>query len=354
MPTGPIWRVGANPTPLEPAEIVSEQQLEEMLISNLRILSPNWMLVGNQINTGSGRIDILAVSRDGTLVIIELKRHSTSRDVVAQTLEYLSWANAQTPATIEALYLRKTGHELGDAFREQFGVELGADSLNAQQLAVIVAARPSAATEQIVKYLTKIGVPINLNTFEVFKDDEGLLMKPNWLVDLSVTEIDSGGKGVWNLQYYCSFGHDEERNWEDARQYGFFSAGGGAWYSRTLDLLEPGSLIWVLVPNYGYTGVGRILTERMPFHEFMVQRNGQDILLQDMELRGTYINKSSPDDDTTEYMVGVEWLYTVPLEQAFKQAGLFGNQNSVCRPRSAKWVHTVNTLMSHWKPNLEE
>lgn len=354
MPTGPIWRVGTNPTPLEQAEFLSEQQLEEMLVSSLRILSPNWMLIGNQISTGAGRIDILAVSRDGTLVVIELKRHSTSRDVVAQTLEYLSWVNAQAPDAIEALFLNQTGREFSDAFKERFGVELDSDSLNAQQLAVIVAARPNGATEQIVKYLTKVGVPINLNTFEVFKDGDDLLMKPNWLVDLTVTETDSGGKGIWNLQYYCSFGHDGTRNWEDARQYGFFSAGGGTWYSRTLDLLEIGALIWVLVPNHGYTGVGRVLSERKPFHEFMVQSSGQDILLQDMETRGTYIHKSSPDDDTIEYMVGVEWLYTVPLEQAFKQAGLFGNQNSVCRPRSAKWVHTVNTLMNHWQPKLEE
>src|SRR5262249_50177288 len=51
------------------------------------------------------------------------------------------------------------------------------------------------------------------------------------------------GKLSWNGEFYVSFGGDRE--WEEARRYGFISAGGGAWYSQTLELLEPGGRIWV-------------------------------------------------------------------------------------------------------------
>lgn len=40
----------------------------------------------------------------------------------------------------------------------------------------------------------------------------------------------------------------------------------------------------------------------------------------------------------------VEWLDTVPEAQAFDEVGLFGNQNTVCRPHSAKWRETVERL----------
>ena len=77
--TGPIWRVGKEPKPLQASKMESEQQLEEMLVADMRILSPEWMCIGKQVQTGTGRIDILAVARDGTLVVVELKS-STSDD----------------------------------------------------------------------------------------------------------------------------------------------------------------------------------------------------------------------------------------------------------------------------------
>lgn len=359
-PTGPIWRVGKEPKPLQPSKMDSEQQLEEMLVADMRILSPEWMYVGNQVQTGTGRIDILAVARDGTLVVVELKRHETSRDVVAQTLDYLSWAAEQTPESIEALYAERHKRPLADALAERFGPSTEGESLDGQQLAVIVASEPNSATERMVKYLSKMGVPINLNTFEVFRDETGLLLRPNWLINLTETELDSGGgKQPWNLQYYGSFGHGEDqRSWEDAVQYGFFSAGGGRWYSQTLDLLEPGSIMWVLAPSFGYVGVGRTTTKSMPFDEFtVVNSDGKDVLLKDQPLKGRYnehsvASRGSVDADIGEYVVGIQWIHTVALSEAVKKPGLFGNQNSVCRPRSAKWLHTVNELMAAWKPDL--
>lgn len=339
----------------------SEQQLEEMLVADMRILSPEWMYLGNQVQTGTGRIDILAVARDGTLVVVELKRHETSRDVVAQTLDYLSWAAEQTQESIETLYSERHNKSLSEGLKERFGSLNDDEPLNGQQLAVIVASEPNSATERMVKYLSKMGVPINLNTFEVFRDDSGLLLRPNWLIDLAETELDSGGgKKPWNLQHYCSFGHGvDSRDWEDARKYGFFSAGGGRWYSQTLNMLEPGSVIWVMAPSYGYVGVGRTTTRSMPFNEFkVVTTKGEDALLKDQPLFGTYTHSELADEatvdaDVGEYVVGVQWIHTVGIEGAVRRPGLFGNQNSVCRPRSTKWLHTVNELMALWKPNLD-
>jgi len=42
--------------------------------------------------------------------------------------------------------------------------------------------------------------------------------------------------------------------------------------------------------------------------------------------------------------VPVRWLKTVPVEQAFNEIGLFGNQNTVCKPRTPKWRTTVERL----------
>ena len=352
-----LWKFGANPTPVERSEVPSEKELEEMLVANLRILSPDWMLIGNQVSTGTGFIDVLAVSRDGTVVVIELKKSRASRDVVSQTLDYVSWISGLQAENIADIYSSKQSRELGTEFRNYFGIDLDEDALNAQQQAVIVASEPDSSTDRIVKYLATAGVPINLNTFEVFIDGPQRYLSPNWTVDLAVTQTNvtkADDRGLWNGHHYGSFGHGQDsRNWEDARRYGFFSAGGGAWYSRSLSLLQTDDVIWVQSPSHGYIGVGRVLSTYQPFEEFVVQHKEKECHLSELPLQGTYARKDSPDDDLREFMVGIEWLHTVPIEEAIRQVGFFGNQNSVCRPRVAKWSHTVNTLKTKWKLNIE-
>jgi hypothetical protein len=48
----------------------------------------------------------------------------------------------------------------------------------------------------------------------------------------------------------------------------------------------------------------------------------------------TAVNTSSPS----------KWLQTVPIEKAINEVGLFGNQNTVCKPITPKWRATVERL----------
>jgi hypothetical protein len=53
-------------------------------------------------------------------------------------------------------------------------------------------------------------------------------------------------------------------------------------------------------------------------------------------------------EDKMEYFVPVNWTHTVPLNQAVNELGLLGNQNTVCRPKTPKWRHTVERLKAIW------
>lgn len=50
------------------------------------------------------------------------------------------------------------------------------------------------------------------------------------------------------------------------------------------------------------------------------------------------------DPEKAEHMVRVEWIKTVPLKDAVKEKGFFGNQNSAAKPRAKKWAFTVERL----------
>lgn len=67
--------------------------------------------------------------------------------------------------------------------------------------------------------------------------------------------------------------------------------------------------------------------------------------------KANYHREFIDDPERCEYFLPVEWLDTVPLDRAVHEVGMFGNQNTVCAPRTQGWRHTVERLRSvfpHW------
>lgn len=345
-----IWTVGSEPLALPAASLTSERELEEMIAAAPRLLSEEWMLIGRQESTGlGGRIDLLAAAPDGSLVLIELKRDRTPREVTAQALDYASWVEGLSAGEIAAIYGRfAPGRDLAQDFRKHFGQDLNEDSLNQSHQIVVAAASLDDSTERIVRYLSDHGIPINVLCFQVFAYGSERLLSRTWLIDPMRAQISAatpiGDAEPWNGEFYCSFGHGPSRSWEDATQYGFVSAGGGAWYSRTLQLLTAGDRVWVRVPRRGFVGVGRVVGTAQAAKDFIVVTENSDASVLDIANRATYHREFIDDPERSEYFVPIRWLQTVPLEHAVDELGLFGNQNSVCKPTTPQWRSTVDRL----------
>lgn len=322
-----------------------------MIVAAPRLLSEEWMLIGRQEDTGfGGRIDLLAVAPDGSLVLIELKRDRTPREVVAQALDYAGWVERLQAEDIAAIYSRfAPGRSLAQDFRQRFGEDLDEETLNQSHQIIIVAASLDDSTERIVAYLSERDIPINVLCFQVFTHGTEQLLSRAWLLDPVRTQVSAattaaGPNEPWNGEFYCSFGHGESRSWEDAVQYGFICGGGGAWYSKTLQLLNPGDRVWVKVPGTGFVGVGRATGRAQPAATFTVAASAGDVPVLEVANRGSYHREFVNDPERCEYFVPVQWLQTVPLEGAVQEIGLFGNQNTVCKPTAAKWRSTVERL----------
>lgn len=353
-----IWKVGTKPTALPPSKLLSEQQLEEMIIAAPEMLSGEWMLIGRQEQTGlGGRIDLLAIAPDGSLVLIELKRNRTPREIVAQALDYAFWVDKLTADKIAQIYQRfSNGGNLDDAFKKRFGTVLDEETLNESHQIVVVAAELDDATERIIMYLNDRDIAINVLFFQVFQSGNEQLLSRAWMIDptqtqanVTVTRKGGGEKEPWNGEFYVSFGGD--CSWEDARKYGFISAGGGSWYTKTLKVLSPGDRVWVNCPKIGYVGVGRVTEAVQSVDEFKLQTpTGERLALEVLKDTGKP-RKDDADPDNNEHFVRLEWLDTLPKDKAFNEVGLFGNQNTVCQPTTPKWRHTVDrlkTVFSNW------
>lgn len=353
-----IWTVGDAPKPLTASRLPSEQTLEEMIVRDPRILSSEWMLIGQQeVTSHGGRIDLLAIAPDGSLVLIELKRDRTPRETIAQALDYASWVEQLTAEKIAQIYQRfSKGGSLDEAFSQRFGSDLDEDTLNESHQIIIVAAELDASTERIINYLNARDIAINVVFFQVFDHGGQQLLSRAWLIDPSETQANvavsakaKGEKEPWNGEYYVSFGDTASRSWDDARTYGFISAGGGSWYSQTLKLLAPGDRIWVKIPGVGYVGVGRVVESVQPAKDFKVSTpQGERPALEVLTHADLY-RMHADDPEKTECFVRVEWLDTVPTNEAVNEVGLFGNQNTVCRPVTPQWRHTVDRLKAKFQ-----
>lgn len=127
--------------------------------------------------------------------------------------------------------------------------------------------------------------------------------------------------------YYYNVGedpHGEHRNWEDYAKYGFISAGQGErWRDQMLGFQE-GDAIAAYITRRGFVGVGRVIQPAKRIRD--VEIDGKRLV--DLDLVAKTINTNSGDPVNSEYVALVEWIKTVPREQAkFKRkSGLYTPQ----------------------------
>ncbi len=350
-----IWKISqsaeAKPQALREIKLENEALLEQQIVKDISILNAHWLLIGQQVTTDFGKkIDLLAVDASGSVIVIELKKDRTPRDVVAQAIDYASWVETLSSDRLSRIYAEFAGKQclssqsLDEAFRQKFSSVLSDDDLNSSHQMVIVAAELDASTERIITYLNdKASVAVNAVFFSVFEDNGHQYLSRAWMIDPLETEehaVNTSAKGHWNGEFYCSFGAGPgSRNWEDAIEYGFVSGGGGRWYSKTLLGVSPGDRLWVNIPGTGYVGVAEVTANAVMADEFISD---------DMTLKGSYARAEDVGEDNAEFFVGVKWLHTETQNSAFSEVGLFGNQNTIARPRDKKWDHTVERLKQVW------
>ena len=348
-----LWKIDQNPVKLVESTLESERILEEMIIADPRLLSEEWMIIGQQVDTGlGGIIDLLAIAPDGSLVLIELKRDKTPREVVAQTLDYAYWVEKLGDENIASIYKRfSAGKDLSEDFQGRYGIPLDTDSLNQSHQIIIVSASLDERTERIVNYLSDRDIPINVLCFQVFQSGKEQFLSRSWLLDPATTQISASqaperDKEPWNGEFYVSFGDGPTRSWEDAVEFGFICGGGGSWYSRTLHLLNPGDRIWVKIPGSGFVGVGEVTGRVRSILDFMVDTPNGEAQVYNVAKRASYHLEYADNPDMCEYFVPVKWMQTFSAQDGLQSAGLFGNQNTVCKPTTPRWRFTIDRLKS--------
>ena len=81
-----------------------KEDLEVWIKSNPIILGHNLIIIGEQVRTKSGPLDLLAIDKLGSLVIIENKLDDSGRDVTWQSLKYASYCSSLSKEHIKDIF----------------------------------------------------------------------------------------------------------------------------------------------------------------------------------------------------------------------------------------------------------
>lgn len=148
-----------------------EEQIEDFIEEHPEILENDMFMIGRQVETPQKtRIDLLGLDKEGNLIIIELKKDKTPRDVVSQILEYAVWAeNIQYE---ELNRIATTSHITNhSSLMKKFEIEFESipEFFNEKQKLYIVSEIIDEKTENVARYLKTRGVDIScieLNFYE--------------------------------------------------------------------------------------------------------------------------------------------------------------------------------------------
>lgn len=154
-----------------------EDRLEEILVKHPELLMPHLphlILVGRQMGTGGGPLDLLGVDRrDGRLVVFELKKGPLSRDAIAQIIDYASSLEEMDLGTLVKHISDKSGargiDEIDD-FKKWYTENLGIEDLESLRplRMFLVGLGADDTTERMVNFLSNRNVDISLLTFYGF------------------------------------------------------------------------------------------------------------------------------------------------------------------------------------------
>lgn len=319
------------------------------------------------------RIDLLGVDRRGNLVVIELKRGSTGEHMELQAVRYAAMVSTLTldqAAQAFAQFLSMIGEATTvdvarDRIVEHIDTDEPEEEFGRDVRIVLVSEDFSLEVTSAIMWLSVKGIDITAIRLALHKLEDRILLDFLQVIPFKGAEDYQvrvrnkeqaeqeirRNKVAWNGEWYVAYGG---RPWDEAREYGFVSAGGrspsGRLFSRGLFRLPVGSRIWVHAPGTGYLGVAEVAAPPVPFADFEVSTDDTRRRFSEVTGHGWH---GPEDGDATEHFVAVKWLDNVPVEtDAFNEVGLFGNQNIVVQPQDPKWIHTIDRLKQRfplWK-----
>ena len=198
----PLWKVsGDKATPVIETSFkkqkILESRVEEWVAANPDLLGEPLLVIGRQvvIHEINDRIDLLALDRQGKVVVIEIKREDITAPVDIQGLRYASYVSGWKKDDLQRVAAEYIGEDDDDFELEakfaEFAESEGTDEetpLNEDQRIVIVGQRVKNRLGSVALWLREKGVDIKLIELHPFLDGDEMYIEPIVIIPPPSTE----------------------------------------------------------------------------------------------------------------------------------------------------------------------
>lgn len=148
-----------------------EQEIEELAWRNLdEVTGEELFPVRRQARVSGGIVDIVALTRQGEVAVIEVKR-SVDRSQLAQCLEYAGWARTTSLDELAGMYHAGTASFWEDW--QDFTSTSEPVRVQRNPLVVLIAQDFDARTRSALEYLTEHSVPVKVVGVTVYQSSDG-------------------------------------------------------------------------------------------------------------------------------------------------------------------------------------
>ena len=176
------------------AQVDYENNLEETLIEHPDMLMPELTLIGRQLQTATGPLDLLGIDADGRLTVFELKRGDTPRDAITQAIDYASWLDSLSFSELSRRVSEHRPVEINrgfDTFEDWYAETFTEDQLANMRPTriVLVGLGIESHAERMAHWLQDKGVVIDALTFHAFELPDRVLLARKVEVE---TDLQSG------------------------------------------------------------------------------------------------------------------------------------------------------------------
>jgi len=149
--------------------------LEAWIASNPSIIGQDLVVIGRQVQTFSGPLDLLAIDRAGNLVVVELKRDKLPREALAQAIDYASDLSSWSVERVSEACMKYSGKSLEECISEGFPEEnIENLNINASQRVLLVGFGIESSLERMINWLSDTyDVDVNAVVLHYVKTSSG-------------------------------------------------------------------------------------------------------------------------------------------------------------------------------------
>ena len=180
---------------------IKEKEIEDNIEKHPQILDKDIFIIGRQVRTAkNGIIDLMGMDKVGNVIIIEIKKSLTDRDVVSQILDYCVWAEELQYEELNKIAKEQNKSEIANLYQKFSNkFEDMPNPLNQNQRLYIVAEKIDKKTEDICRYLAIRGINIKCIELNFYENNDQKLVDTKIIVDPDETndEIDRTEKITW-------------------------------------------------------------------------------------------------------------------------------------------------------------